>query len=176
MAYLNTQVDVSTLPAAEEIELRPVHGDYLKVLRIEWLITTLVLAAITGLLIYFISGLRQTYGWVIVLGSFLLIVSTWLLFIEKSFPYSAYAIREKDVAYRRGWVQRSLKICPFNRIQNCSVQAGPVERRFRLASLIVYTAGADGADLRIPGLEQEEADRLRQFILGQIHAPQDETI
>ena len=88
---------------------------------------------------------------------------------EKTFPYRAYAVREQDVLYQKGWIIRSLKVCPFNRIQNCSVQSGPLERRFGLASLTLFTAGSSGADLRIHGLTQTEADNLRQFILSRIH-------
>ena len=78
--------------------------------------------------------------------------------------------------HQRGWLIRRLKICPFNRIQNCSLQSGPLERKYGLASLIIYTAGTTGADMRISGLLQEEADKLRHFILSTIHSEADEAV
>jgi membrane protein YdbS with pleckstrin-like domain len=95
---------------------------------------------------------------------------------EKSFPYRKFAVREKDVIYEKGWILRTTTICPFNRIQNCSVQSGPWERKFKLASLLVYTAGTQGADVRIPGLQQDEAEQLRHFILDKIHAEVNDTV
>jgi membrane protein YdbS with pleckstrin-like domain len=105
---------------------------------------------------------------VLAFSALLLIFVHWF-YLYKSFPLAGYALREKDVVYKRGWVIQSLRICPFNRIQNCTVQSGPIERRYGLASVIVYTAGSAGADMKIHGLKSEEADRLRQFILQQIH-------
>ena len=176
MAFTNTQVDPASLPAAEDIRLQPVQPAYLRVLRIEWIITSIVLAAITAALIFFVPSMRQTYGWSILLGALLLIISAYRFIQERAFPFLAFAIREKDVAFQSGWIFRSLKICPFNRIQNCSVQAGPLERRFHLSSIVVYTAGSNGADLKIPGLSKDEAEQLRQFILAQIHTGGDEAL
>jgi membrane protein YdbS with pleckstrin-like domain len=93
----------------------------------------------------------------------------YLLLIEKRFPHMAYAVRDHDILYQSGWIVRTLKACPFNRVQNCSVRSGPLERQASLATLVLFTAGSEGADLRIPGLLQEEAESLRQFILTKIH-------
>ena len=96
--------------------------------------------------------------------------------MQRSFPFLTYAVREKDVIHQRGWLIRTIKVCPFNRIQNCTVRSGPLERKYHLASLIIYTAGSGGADMRISGLLQEEADKLRYYILEKIHAESDETV
>jgi membrane protein YdbS with pleckstrin-like domain len=121
-------------------------------------------------LILFIPGIRESFWWVgIVIMLFLLTLPYYIL-QEKGFPYKAFAVREKDITYQSGWLIRNQKVCPFNRIQNCNIQAGVLERKYGLASLILYTAGTTGADITIPGLEQEEAERLRQFILSKINA------
>ena len=62
MDFINSQVDTKTLPAAEDVDLRPVHSGYKKILVIEWLITSVFLALIAGALIYFISSLRNSCG------------------------------------------------------------------------------------------------------------------
>ena len=169
MLFTNTEIDLSSLPAAEEAHLQPVHRTYLKLLRIEWAITALVLAGIAAALIFFIPNLRTGYGWMIIAGAAVVLIAFYLFVLEQSFPHKAYAVREHDILYRSGWIVRTVRICPYNRIQNCSVRTGPLERKFSLAALILYTAGSEGADLRIPGLPQEEADNLRQFILTKIN-------
>lgn len=169
MTFTNPEVDLSELPAAEDVTLQPVHRRYRGLLRIEWAISAVALAAIALALIFFIPALRATGGWLFVAAAAVLLIAFYLLVLEKAFPYMTYAVREHDILYQSGWIVRTLRVCPFNRVQNCSVRSGPLERKAALATLVLYTAGSEGADLRIPGLPQEEADRLRQFILSKIH-------
>jgi membrane protein YdbS with pleckstrin-like domain len=170
MPFINAEVDVAQLPAAECIPLTPIHHSYLKVLRTERIVNTVVLSAIALSLIFFIPSIQQSYWWVIIAIALILITIPYHVLQEKSFPFFAYAIREHDVVFQKGWLVRTLKVCPFNRIQNCSMQAGILERKYGLASLTLYTAGTEGADIRIPGLKQEEAEQIRQFILNRINA------
>lgn len=169
MIFTNPEVELPQLPAAEEVTLQPVHRRYLGLMRIEWAIAAVVLAGIAAALIFFLPALRASWGWVGVAGAALLLTGFYLLLVEMNFPRMGYAVREHDILFQSGWIVRTLRVCPFNRVQNCSVRSGPLERKAGLATLVLYTAGSGGADLRIPGLLQEEADRLRQFILAKIH-------
>lgn len=169
MIFSNPDIDLASLPAAESVDLQPLERKYLKLLRLEWAFTAVVLAAIAAGLIYFLPALRTSYAWTLVAGAALLLMGVYRLMLEKAFPYMAYAVRDHDILYQSGWIVRSLRACPYNRVQNCSVRSGPLERRASLATLVLFTAGSEGADLRIPGLQQEEADRLRQFILTKIN-------
>jgi membrane protein YdbS with pleckstrin-like domain len=169
MDFINAPIDVKALPALEHISLRPVHPSYKKILQIEWFITTIVLSLIAAAIIFTSASVRNSYVWLIILSLVVLFCSFYYIGIQKSFPFLSYAVREKDVIHQKGWIIRQIKTCPFNRIQNCSVQSGPLERKYRLASLTIYTAGTNGADMRISGLLQEEAEKLRHFILHKIH-------
>lgn len=176
MQFTNAAIDQESLPRIEDVPLTPVQRSYLTVLRIEWLLTSIILLLIATILVYFIPALQQLLGFSIITASALIIVAFYRFMLEKNFPFHAYAIREKDVISQRGWIMRTVKISPNNRIQNCSVQSGPLERKYGLASLIIYTAGSDQADMRIPGLMQEEAERLRHYILQKIHAEDHEEL
>jgi membrane protein YdbS with pleckstrin-like domain len=169
MSFINAPVAVGDLPQVESVSLQPIQPAYLKVLRIEWLITTVILAIVAAVLIFAIPSIRNSYGWLALAGAVIIVSAVNYFFKEKSFPYKKFAVRGKDVIYQSGWLINTTRTCPFNRIQNCTVQTGPLERKYGLAALIIYTAGSDGADMRIPGLLQEEADKLRYFILEQIH-------
>ncbi|MBK7123972.1 MAG: PH domain-containing protein [Chitinophagaceae bacterium] len=52
------------------------------------------------------------------------------------------------------------KGCPAKRV-HVSVQSGPIERKFGLASISIYTAGSDEADLTIRGINTETAQQKR---------------
>jgi len=176
MDFINSPVALESLPKVDDALLQPIHPLYLKILRLEWLISSSILAIIAVTLIYTVDSLRHSYGWMIMAGVVLVLAGLYYYLQEKSFPFKQFAVRDKDVIYQKGWLIRTLTVCPFNRIQNCSVQTGPLERKHKLASLIIYTAGSGGADLRIPGLLQEEADGLRHFILEKIHKEADEQL
>jgi membrane protein YdbS with pleckstrin-like domain len=66
---------------------------------------------------------------------------------------------------------RRLSVIPYGRMQFIDVTAGPIERSFGLATLRMHTAAA-ASDARIPGLDQDQAARLRDQLaaLGQAQA------
>lgn len=168
MSFINAEVDIESLPAAEAVSLIPVNKKYIRILRIEWLMAAVFLIAVGSALIIFIPELHNTRWWLLIVLVILLLLGPYFLFQEKGVSYKGHAVRKRDVISQKGWLVRSTKICPFNRVQNCSISSGPLERRYGLATLTLYTAGTDGADMRIPGLEKEEAENLRQFILNKI--------
>lgn len=71
-----------------------------------------------------------------------------------------YAERQDDLLVRRGILMRKLVVVPYGRMQYVDVDAGPLDRMFRIATVQLHTAAA-ATDARIPGLPPEEAARLR---------------
>jgi len=71
-----------------------------------------------------------------------------------------YAERADDLLVRRGVMIRRLTVVPYGRMQFIDVTAGPVDRLFKLATVQLHTAAA-ATDARIPGLDNTEAERLR---------------
>lgn len=82
-----------------------------------------------------------------------------------------YGEREDDLLVRRGVMFARLSVVPYGRMQFIDVQAGPLERVFGLATVRLHTAAA-ATDARIPGLERDEAARLRDRLaeLGEAQA------
>lgn len=168
MEFSNLSIDPELLPKAEELTLLPIEPSYRKVLQLQWLITSLVVLAAGATAIYFIKNLHSATFIFTAAGIWLLLSIAQYVIMQQSFKRKAYALREKDVLYRTGWIIRSLHVCPFNRIQHCTVHSGPLERRFGLASISLFTAGSDGSDLTIPGLTEQKAADLRAFIMQKI--------
>jgi uncharacterized protein len=82
-----------------------------------------------------------------------------------------YAEREDDLLVRRGVLFSRLSVVPYGRMQFIDVTAGPMERSFQLATVKMHTAAA-ASNARIPGLERDEAARLRDRLaeLGEAQA------
>ncbi len=66
---------------------------------------------------------------------------------------------------RHGILFLAERIVPVRRMQHVDLLRGPVERLFGLATLVVHTAGDEGATFRVPGLAVARAQELRDRIL-----------
>ncbi len=157
---------MEAVPRAEDVTLNPIEEDYKKVILIQWSIFWLVTAGIATTLICLIRSWQHLYV-IIPVAFFLTCFAIFhLIILRKSARYKAYAIREHDVIYRTGWLVRSVKVVPFNRIQHCSVDEGMIARRYRLSSIRLFTSGSNDADVRIPGLKASFAADLRELIIA----------
>jgi uncharacterized protein len=94
-----------------------------------------------------------------------------LPFVGRRYRSWGYAEREDDLLVRRGVAFARLSVVPYGRMQFIDVTAGPLERSFGLATVRLHTAAA-ATDARIPGLDREEAGRLRDRLaeLGEAQA------
>jgi hypothetical protein len=97
------------------------------------------------------------------------LVTLW--FVRRRVRAWSYTERDDDLIVARGVLVRRLSVVPYGRMQFVDVTAGPVERAFRLATVKLHTAAA-ASDARIPGLERDEAARLRDRLaaLGEAKA------
>jgi len=104
-------------------------------------------------------------GGVLVAGAIVWVV------VGRRYQSWGYAERDDDLLVRRGVLFARLSVVPYGRMQFIDVTAGPLERVFGLATVRLHTAAA-ATDARIPGLEREEAGRLRDRLaeLGEAQA------
>ncbi|MER6914869.1 PH domain-containing protein [Streptomyces sp. NPDC000594] len=70
-----------------------------------------------------------------------------------------WEVTDEAVYIRTGAFWQEWRIAPMSRIQTVDTRQGPLERRFRLATLVVTTASSKGA-LIIEGLDHETAGEL----------------
>ena len=108
--------------------------------------------------------------WLILGGVWMTSMGFWALEEWKGWPLRGYLVRELDVVYRSGWWSRSVVAVPFSRIQHSEIQQGPLGRWLGYCTLKLYTAGASGANLEIPGLSMPTARNIRRMLEDQSHA------
>lgn len=104
-------------------------------------------------------------------GGVAAVAAITLWFMRNRVRSWAYQERDEDLIVERGILVRRLSVVPYGRMQFVDVTAGPIDRVFRLATVRLHTAAA-ASDARIPGLEREEAARLRDRLaaLGEAKA------
>lgn len=99
--------------------------------------------------------------WVVMVGGAITLSTLIGLYVGvRAIQSYGYAERERDLLVRHGRVIRRLSIVPYARMQFVDVTAGPMERMFGLATVRLHTAAA-ASDATVPGLEAQEATRLR---------------
>ena len=164
----NPALDLAQFPRLEEVEFLPVSKKYQGMRLAFWGAVQLLLlgACITPFLIYTFGGHEEMEvfsAWYWPLGLQLVFALLWFLEEWKGFPRRGYAVRERDITYRTGWLFRSTTTVPFGMIQHSELSQGPVSRKLGLNHLKLFTAGGSG-NLRIAGLENESAQALRAVI------------
>lgn len=168
MDFINESFNIQLIPKAEDVPLTPIDKSYLTVIRIEWAISSAILLLTTVVLIFSIKSIQKPVWISSIVGGWILVTVGYAFLQTKAFLQKSYALRDKDVIYRSGWIIQKTRTCPFNRIQHSSVSTGFFERKYGLATLILYTAGTDDADLQIPGLKEADANAMKEWITQKI--------
>jgi len=86
------------------------------------------------------------------------------LWPPKMYEHWRYVVGSDALELQTGVVWHSRKWVPYFRVQHIDIDRGPIDRRMRLARLVVRTASmSTGATL--PGIPEDEASALRELIL-----------
>lgn len=162
-AFTNEAIDVEQLPRLEELNYRGLHPKYLASVLIS---RTLVMIPL--LVMIFVNKYQgNPYFSELLLGLAIVTLLSWLLGLL-GFYKKGYALREKDVSYRRGLIFHAITTIPLTRIQHSELIRGPVDRFLGLSSVKIYTAGGSSSDMTIPGLNPDVAEKIRDYINNKI--------
>ncbi|HYH12532.1 MAG TPA: PH domain-containing protein [Thermomicrobiales bacterium] len=97
----------------------------------------------------------------------LVLLNVWLS-PNLRYRYWRYEIRADEADLQYGWFTRTRQLVPMTRIQHVDTRRGPLDRRFGLASVVLYTAAGPAY---IPALANEVAADVRDRIatLANVH-------
>ena len=91
-------------------------------------------------------------------------VALGVMWANRRYGRFGYALTDAAVRVRDGVVIHSDAIAPLYRVQHVDISRGPLQLSFGLATLTIHTA-APAADIRLPDLRAQDADRVRDDIL-----------
>jgi membrane protein YdbS with pleckstrin-like domain len=138
--------------------------------RVLAVIPTLIVAGVTfgfavslwigsGVLVF---GLFLLPTWAIVIAGFAWLLQRWPAI---AYRFSSYRIDEGGIEIRQGVYWRTITNVPRSRVQHTDVSQGPLERRFGLGTLVIYTAGTTHSKVNLSGLDFDVARRIRAHLL-----------
>lgn len=169
--FENPQIDIDTIPNSADIAFVELERSYFKVS----LIGSALFSAIFFIpaTVLTVQNVFPGYNYIFFLIA--TVIAIFIIFMTiKGFKHKGYALRWHDVIYKSGYIWRSQTVVPFNRIQHCEVDQGPIERIYGLASLKIFTAGGSSSDIEIPGLQPSSANSIKDYIMGKIPADEEE--
>jgi membrane protein YdbS with pleckstrin-like domain len=112
-------------------------------------------------------------GWVKILVAlvWLAIVGSigWLSWTiaGRQFRHTRYRVDPQGLLVHRGRLFHSELGVARSRIQHSDVTQGPIQRAYGIATLTIYTAGTEDAQIELAGIAFDEARRLRAELTGQ---------
>lgn len=123
--------------------------------------TTCIVFAVPIVVLVVVAVLTGEPWWWAPVAVLALIV-LWLVWLtRRQVRALCYAERDDDLLVRRGIMFRQLVVVPYGRMQYVDVTAGPLARRFGIASVQLHTA-SPATTATIDGLPPQEAARLRE--------------
>jgi membrane protein YdbS with pleckstrin-like domain len=165
----NLEITPDELPEADSVDWQSMDSRFLRRLLTQTAIAfVIIVIGVSSLQAIFNvafaeEGIEMSFGWL-----WLVIPLVAVLWPAISVPRMAYAIRDKDILYKSGVFWQTVTAVPFNRIQHVEKSSTPLDRRFEIATLQLFTAGGSGGDLKIHGLSAQTAESLRIFIIEKV--------
>jgi uncharacterized protein len=152
----------------ERAALTPLDPAQVHVLRIR--IGLVAAAAALAAFVLDLGPLRETPLPPLAVPGFALLLGLALVLLYPPRRYRSWRYDEgaDEIEIRRGRWFRVRTIVPFGRVQHIDIGQGPIQRPFKLATLILHTAGTHGASVPLPGLRYEQAEKMRDRIRAKI--------
>lgn len=161
--FENQPLDLSGLPRFEEVTYVPLEPKYLLKRNLSTSISVIIFS---GILVVGYFAVPPEYAiyfpW---LFAFFFLMFIWRYIINyQLYKRSGYALRERDIIFKRGFLYEKITVVPFNRVQHVSTNRSVLDKALGLSTLNVFTAGGAGSDVAIPGLSPETAGSLKEAL------------
>lgn len=162
--FTNNQIDVSSLPKVEHLEMRPIHRNYLYVLFINiFLVYGSIILGLVVIRTFSDDDSLNQFAFYAVCGLAVISLFTSILYYL-GFKKRKYAMREKDITYSHGYLITKTITLPHNRIQHLEIARSFLARKLGLSTLKIYSAGESGGDIAIKGLPKGVAEAQYAFL------------
>jgi membrane protein YdbS with pleckstrin-like domain len=120
------------------------------------------------------ENLQQAWAWPMIGGLWAVALSFAVWVADKRYRYTFWKLDADGFSVRRGRLWQLETRVPTSRVQHLDIKRGPLERPHRLASLVLHTAGTRLNAVSISGLDDADAEHLRNHFSRQIDRQEDD--
>ena len=159
----------STSPIADGVA-RPLDPRWIPVQRIRGAVFVAVLAMVSfvAAMVLWIASRMLVAGLVLLpVWAIAVAAVAWHAYRWPAIAYrhASYRVDAHGLEILRGVYWRTVTNVPRSRVQHTDVSQGPLERRYGLGTLVVYTAGTLHSQVNLSGLDFTVASRVRAHLL-----------
>ncbi|PPU38298.1 PH domain-containing protein [Xanthomonas arboricola] len=115
-----------------------------------------------------VTVLHAWHYWPAVVGLTVVAALLGAWFAVKRHRLTQWKLDQHGLALQRGHLWQSDTRIPISRVQHVDLRRGPIERATRLTTLVVHTAGSRLNAVALSGLDQGDAERLRDRLARQL--------
>lgn len=164
--FSNQPLSIDDMAQVASVQWSELHPAYRWVNLVPTVTFLLLTTTAIGVFLLFINKVSVS-NWLWAALVIVPLVISLLSFVQTK--VCRYAIREHDILFQQGLFWQQTTAVAFNRIQHIDLTHGPLERKYAIATLKFFTAGGSSVDLKIAGLPEQHAKRIRAMILAQIN-------
>ena len=110
-------------------------------------------------------GLLQKLGAIVIVYA---VAGALGAYIGARLRHQRWTLDDEGLTLRTGRVWWRETRVPASRVQHVDLKHGPLERRFRLATLVVHTAAVHLSGITVRGLDEADAQLLRDDLARQL--------
>ena len=155
--------------------MKKLHPHAIVLFLLDGLLTTLI---ILGSIVFVIASvLAVLENWTLVLYSIIfslpLLLGLPIIWAYLSYQNYRYILEDKAIRIEKGVIWKREVSIPYERVQNVDIVRGPITRLLGLSDVRIQTAGYHTPTYikeegRIPGVDPQEALRVRNQIISRI--------
>jgi membrane protein YdbS with pleckstrin-like domain len=147
-----------------------IHSLDPRIIPLQRITGSLFIAAIAGgSLGFFVIRIltARTPAWWLAVWLVLVLLGAWhaLRWPPIAYEHTSFRVDDQGIEIHRGVYWRVVINVPRSRVQHIDVSQGPIERRYGLGTLVIYTAGTDHAKVELEGLEHGRALAIREHLM-----------
>ena len=125
-----------------------------------WIVSAALTGLVLGIVLGAVAFLALEIIWVGVPVA-LAFVIVGVVYAHYRYRNWLFEVHDDHLEIEYGVIRKVSVVVPYVRVQHIDTNRGAVERLLGLATLRVYTAGSEGADLGIPGLTRPRAEEMQ---------------
>ncbi|MEO1619269.1 MAG: PH domain-containing protein [Planctomycetota bacterium] len=144
--------------------------------RAERLAYCLLFGTITLLVLLSVNGVTLAMLWppgkatliVLAVSLVVLLGMGWVCLVLPKVLYerTRWQVTDQGFEIRSGLFWKSIHVIPHDRVQHTDVTQGPLQRRFGISTLTIYTAGTSHASVTLEGLAYSVACQVRDHLIA----------
>ena len=169
---LHDETEAMSTVGGDQTSFERLDSNYVTVEHLTGLIALVVVLGLATLLLlglWFFRGF-DWISWIIIATAIsLLVLLTIASFYWPSLHYrhTTWKLDNESLEVRSGVLWKRQVSVPLGRVQHADVSQGPLQRRYGLGKLIVYTAGTYESSVELEGLNHQVALQLRDRLIRQ---------